>query len=272
MENKKGNGIFLGIVSVATLIVAIIGATFAYFSASTISNNGAISATAYEYNLTLSVSPIYPEGASALIPMNASAIVKDSKGEEYDANDDGVTETNLLYALNYAKDKCIDDHGLQVCALYQVTIRNEAVNPITLKGKLYTNMNEAAKDKDGNVKEGRTPFQNLTYQAIEGNHTENNFETVGLAQKLDHTVNGEGIQIADIEIPGGTKSGDSITPGVGTSYVLIYLNEAGSGQSSEMGATFEGRIEYSSGDDDTNGLTGSFTVAAPEEDPEEEQG
>ena len=35
-----------------------------------------------------------------------------------------------------------------------------------------------------------------------------------------------------------------------------------------MGATFEGRLEYSSGDDDTNGLTGSFTVEAPEEDPE----
>ena len=29
MENKNGRGIFLGVVSVATLIVAIIGATFA---------------------------------------------------------------------------------------------------------------------------------------------------------------------------------------------------------------------------------------------------
>lgn len=34
MENSKGRGIFLGVVSVATLIVAIIGATFAWFSAS----------------------------------------------------------------------------------------------------------------------------------------------------------------------------------------------------------------------------------------------
>ena len=33
MENKKGNGIFLGVIGVATLIVAIIGATFKYFSA-----------------------------------------------------------------------------------------------------------------------------------------------------------------------------------------------------------------------------------------------
>ena len=35
MEENKSKGIFLGVVGVATLIVAIIGATFAYFVAST---------------------------------------------------------------------------------------------------------------------------------------------------------------------------------------------------------------------------------------------
>ena len=34
MENKNGQGVFYGVIGVATLIVAIIGATFAYFSAS----------------------------------------------------------------------------------------------------------------------------------------------------------------------------------------------------------------------------------------------
>lgn len=44
MENKNGQGIFYGVIGVATLIVAIIGATFAYFSASaTAGGNGAIS-------------------------------------------------------------------------------------------------------------------------------------------------------------------------------------------------------------------------------------
>lgn len=42
MENKKGQGIFLGVVGVATLVVAIIGATFAYFSASTTGGAGEI--------------------------------------------------------------------------------------------------------------------------------------------------------------------------------------------------------------------------------------
>ena len=42
MENKNGQGIFLGVVGVATLVVAIIGATFAFFSAQAQSGDGDI--------------------------------------------------------------------------------------------------------------------------------------------------------------------------------------------------------------------------------------
>ena len=42
MENKNGQGIFYGVIGVATLVVAIIGATFAYFSASASTNAGDI--------------------------------------------------------------------------------------------------------------------------------------------------------------------------------------------------------------------------------------
>ena len=38
MENKNGQGIFYGVIGVATLVVAIIGATFAYFSAAVTTN------------------------------------------------------------------------------------------------------------------------------------------------------------------------------------------------------------------------------------------
>lgn len=264
MENKKGNGIFLGIVSVATLIVAIIGATFAYFSASTTSNNGAVGATAYEYSLSLSVNPIYPEGASALIPMDADAPVlmdvdKDGEIEEGEVYD-GTNNTNLLYALNEAQKKCIDDHGLQVCALYEVIIENTAVNAITLNGKLLTTKNEAAE------KEGRTPFKNLKYQALDGDHETFTLETVGAAKQIDTLTTGEGVDIADIVIPGATKNeDDELEPGVGKSYVLIYLDEAEDDNVSEMGASFEGKLEYTSGDGNT--LTGSFTVTVSENQP-----
>ena len=42
-NNRRGSEIFLGVIGVATLVVAIIGATFAFFSASTNSDADAIS-------------------------------------------------------------------------------------------------------------------------------------------------------------------------------------------------------------------------------------
>ena len=39
-NNRKGTGVFYAVVGVATLVVAIIGATFAYFSASATNNKG----------------------------------------------------------------------------------------------------------------------------------------------------------------------------------------------------------------------------------------
>lgn len=254
MEERRGNGIFLGIVSVATLVVAIIGATFAYFSASTESEEGAVGAGAYEYKLTLSVIPIYPTGATALIPLEASKVIE---------NGPEGNNTYLEYALNVAKEKCVDDQGLQVCALYQVMIENQAANGVTLSGQLRTVTNEPGSA------EGATGFTNLTYQALTGNHEDNTLElegspaTVGLATD-------DVIDIADIVIPGATidpDTGDVTANGVGTSYVLVYLNENGD-QSLEMGSKFTGQLIYSSSDAGGNVLTGRFTVEGPAEEEE----
>ena len=48
MENNRGQSIFLSVVGIATLLVAIVGATFAYFSLTVQGNNTAstISVTA----------------------------------------------------------------------------------------------------------------------------------------------------------------------------------------------------------------------------------
>lgn len=264
MENKNGSGIFLGIVSVATLIVAIIGATFAYFSATTTSNEGAVNATAYEYSLSLVVNPIYPKGiAPAIIPMDPDGKIYDENGDPYT----GTNNTNLLYALNEAASKCVDDNGLQVCTLYQVVITNNATNPITLTGKLITNTNEAA---EGYTEEERTGFTNLTYQGLKGNHLDNTLSLNGTAKTIAAEVNGE-IDIDPITVTGATTGeGGALVPGTGTSYVLIYLND-NEDQSKEMGASFTGQLEYTSGSG-SNGLTATFTVAAPANDENEVSG
>ena len=45
-RNENGRGIFYGVIGVATLVVAMIGATFAYFSAEATTGNSAMTATA----------------------------------------------------------------------------------------------------------------------------------------------------------------------------------------------------------------------------------
>ena len=264
MENKNGNGLFLGIVSVATLVVAIIGATFAYFSANTQSAENAVEVGAYEYNLSLSMNQIYPENVSVqgLIPLNPDTVIE------------GALEpnnTNLLYALNVAKNKCIDDNGMQVCALYQVSITNQATNPVTLKGQIKTTSNIPGTPTSDT--EMRTGFANLTYQSLIGNHEDNSLAkntalafaapvTLASETEGDNTVN-----IADIYIPGAhtDEETEELVAGVGTSYVLIYLNDNGD-QSAEMGAKFTGQVIYSSSGDAATGLTGTFKVGGNDDD------
>jgi len=251
MEERRGNGIFLGVVSVATLIVAIIGATFAYFSASTESAENAVNLGAYEFKLSLSMSQVYPTNASAasgLIPLIADAEIT---GAEHLA----PNNTNLMYAINAAPNRCIDSNGLQVCALYKVTIENSGSNPVTLSGMIKTTSNNPGEG------EGKTPFDNLTYQAVTGALDSLTFED----DPIDIIEEGQDVdtQIADIEIDGATidpVTGEVKEKGIGETYVLIYLNDSKKDQSGEMGATYTGQLIYTSGTGTGNTLTGTFTV------------
>ncbi len=283
MENRKGNGIFLGVISVATLIVAMIGATFAYFSATTNSEEDAVDLGAYEFKLSLSVMPIYPEGASALVPLNGVSKLKDTAGNYVTRNAEGVLGTStdesdgisyLEYALNVAEKRCIDDNNMQVCALYQVMIENQAANEVQLSGSIRTSSNNPGSS------ETATPFQNLTYQALEGNHENATLKTVGEPVTLNHDVDGY-TDIADITVPGATidDQGNVTKKGVGYSYLLIYLNDTAGDenpdnddQSGEMGATYTGELVYASKSADGSvgsTLSGTFKVAAPTTDPDD---
>ena len=263
MENKRGSGVFLGVVSVATLIVAIIGATFAFFSAS-VSSEDRVTAQAYEFNATMTIAQIYPDkSTNGMIPLDPDKLVEGSADKE-----------NLLFALNEATDKCIDDNGYQVCALYQVTVTNGGTQPINLAGKLTTTANNASTSG----RSGATAFANLTYQAVTGSHTDNSLvlsgDPVGLLTGNTtpdlETIEVEGaIAVSGMSVAGGTNVSNEETPedpedtifqpGTGTSYVLIYLNDNGD-QSAEMGATWEGSLEYTSTSGDGNTLSGSFKI------------
>lgn len=244
MENRKGSGIFLGVVSVATLIVAIIGATFAYFSASITGDNN-VNVTAYEFNASLSVSPVYPTSATTIIPLNPNGAVT---GE-------GVTNTtNLLYAMNEAANRCVDSNGYQVCTVYSATFKNNGSQKITLNGTLTTTKNEASK------RDGATGFTNLKFGNLTGTKETNNFALDGevVAIKSATVDNAETLEVKENSVEIGSvevNAGETVTK-----YFVVYLDEQADANNPEMGASFEGQLTYTSA---TGGqqLTGTFNVS-----------
>ena len=104
-ENRKGPGVFYAVVGVATLVVAIIGATFAYFSASTTNDTNVTGSTASGASLSMVITRESDAGTAAnMIPMLTTDLQK------------GVTGTN--------SKSCIDANGNTVCQVYKITVTN----------------------------------------------------------------------------------------------------------------------------------------------------
>ena len=241
MENRKGSGIFLGVVSVATLVVAIIGATFAYFSASVSSNEGAISATAYEFDVKVTeikmIQPGNADNLGGIIPMNVNTQVS-GKGM-------------LLYALNDATNKCVDSNNYQVCALYEATLSNGGSKAVTLNLAVKTDTNEAGS--------GGEAFSDLTFQAL--NENTGTYSLNGAAKTL-MTKTGESVDIENVSVTVPAKTTDY------KHYFVVYLNEprneedtAEKDQSKQMGAKYTGSLVYTTSQGG-NRLTGTFNVGA----------
>ena len=126
MENKRGSEIFLGVVGVATLLVAIIGATFAYFSATATSAENAIRIQGAQ--LSLGYGDDEGKGLkSAMIPATY-----------------GVAKTAAFTPSKIAsKQECVDDNGNQVCSVYRFRIGNPSTTTkMTITGEIKSVINE----------------------------------------------------------------------------------------------------------------------------------
>lgn len=125
-ENRKGTGVFYAVVGVATLVVAIIGATFAYFSATATNNTDVTGTTARGASLAIAITKVSDEAtARNMIPMLSTDLQK------------GVTGT--------ASKSCIDANGNTVCQVYKVTVTNGSADiGINVKGTM--NLTSTAKN------------------------------------------------------------------------------------------------------------------------------
>ena len=248
MENSKGRGIFLGVVSVATLIVAIIGATFAWFSASVGSGENDVNLTAYQFDADLTVERVFPTAENAskkIIPFVPDKVLREGQGDQ---------TNNMNYALNEATNKCVDSSGYLVCSLYKITVTNNGSNAIELDGSVTTMETTATETGTTLTANGDLKAQIISYADGKYTYTHN----LSKALALPNTASGSGKLIMD---PATLTVG--ATPGANTAelYVLVWLNDTTENQSTMMGASYKGQFIFSAvGMGAGNQLTGTFNL------------
>ena len=118
-ENNNGRGLFYGVIGVATLIVAIIGATFAYFSVNaSITNNNGISGDTVNVSETTITGTLtrVTQSTVSMVPLKTADLQNGITGE--------------------GGQQCIDKNGAKVCDIYTLTINNTSSAPVSLAGNL----------------------------------------------------------------------------------------------------------------------------------------
>ena len=111
--DKKSRNLFYVVLMIATLIVAIIGATMAYFSYRTGSGDEDIKAHAATINITYKDGDQVTAQADKLIPSSFEVVKK-----VYEHNIAGDTSGSSTSA-------CIDDKGKEVCSVYRFSIKSD---------------------------------------------------------------------------------------------------------------------------------------------------
>ncbi|MCI6266551.1 MAG: hypothetical protein MR598_06895 [Erysipelotrichaceae bacterium] len=132
-QKNNGRGIFYGVIGVATLVVAIIGATFAYFTA-TAGDNNVIRGNMATIQFGLNVTKVthVDESKGGMIPMSnnmVEAAVTDS-GVSYDP--DGTPDSGDEFTG--AGQTCVDDNGNAVCQIYKIVVTNTGSASLFLDG------------------------------------------------------------------------------------------------------------------------------------------
>ena len=157
MENNNGKGIFYGVIGVATLVVAIIGATFAYFAASTNGTNEAVATNAASVKGSLKITEGASYVAPDLIPADKATMIR-SFGQTGDA----TANTGKCRGASATDDTA--NYGM--CSYYTFTITNNASVSATVYLSLKTDANSFAK-----MGESEPKTQYLEYCVYEGTTT-----------------------------------------------------------------------------------------------------
>lgn len=279
-ENKKGANTLYAVIGIATLVVAIIGATFAYFSAT--AKNAEIQGTTAEAGgLAIEAKLITENTNNNIIPLNliTKQTLKPESTDQYVDSEDQFDKAMT--------NKCKDDLGNNICAVYRVVVSNQSkTSTIQVRGKLNLNSptvnmywtlidatttNEQVTTPGEDGGEGTTTtvykFESATAidkfvkvkQGIDGNMTYDPDKTVEIGEEPNKVTINDAKSVSLT----GTDGGNSTA----TYYVLVWLEETGDEQQEQDASkpdsikTYTGNITFDAVDANGNksGVTATFT-------------
>lgn len=256
MENKNGKGIFLGVVSVATLVVAIIGATFAFFSASTSGNNGSIDFGSTQLGDNVLTLTEQSNFKSTLVPVAS----EESSGTKF-AGYIGLDTTTTNY--------CLDDQGNGICSVYQFTVTNTGTvaQPIYISlepttndfGNLYYAIYDGA-DADVTDHKVATGFTKATTATTDGGHgTLTAASTTDLKRQAARLDGTNEVQLTELNTTLTASDGAAGGTDEVTYTIVFWVQETQYDQNtSDGGKTFVGKINVTT----ANGGSGVTGVIA----------
>lgn len=143
VSENKGRGLFYAVIAVATFIIMAVGATFAYFTATTNSANSSVKTG----STTLKLKYISYEGGwmkNDLIPANTE-VTEYSFENQNDTTikaDDEASEEKKYTTLK--NGLCKDDFGNSICSVYVFQVKNDANSPQTVSLNVVSEVNQFA--------------------------------------------------------------------------------------------------------------------------------
>ena len=231
MENKNGQGIFYGVIGVATLVVAIIGATFAYFGAQQTAGNGIINGQ------TLG-------GDGGVVSLVVTPVDFTTSGAV--ANHNLVPAANLTHStastIQTAVRANCEASGYTGCHVYKIVATATDDVPVVTLSLATMTLNNV------------TDATDWYYSVFQGDIDTTNSTTIAGATATAVDVSGSfnGFSASDTtkaQIYNGDMTTANNTRTI-TRYLLVYLHEDTNQQ--DDGAT----------NDSTGSYTGSVTLSA----------
>ena len=244
MSDNKSRDIFYGVIAVATLIVALIGATLAYFSITANSAEGAVSAQAAVVSVSYDDTNQVSATGDELIPASITVVKRVYEALESNGDLDGTGASSNL---------CVDVNDRQVCSIYRFSVSSDIdVNGVDIIATLrtdkntFTDLKYAVRDVANaswivlDTSEGNRDYLNLETCDNADDNLSNCYSESGGVKTYSET---NPIAVRPIfGYNGSTKKSVNVGTTAKTYDVVLFIEDKNSNQNYDQGKEYSGTL------------------------------